>query len=533
MGSIPEYQRKQLASTYVGAAQKDDSGALATQAVRESIEPTLRSSLGRLKEREDLLIEQQVNNKLIGYSLDIEKEARELRKFHSDTPEQYPEKLLEVAKKKADALAKDIPNARVRDGFLAASTTIQKQMPANAVAWSFQKQEENALIAVDDSVRQIELISGEQTDPESLRLNLSSLYSTVHTLPGALIDSKVKNEKFKDGAANAFAAYAANMIQENPYKFGLELERGVYDGFMIPTDDGGSVLLPITATEKQKYLTAAKNAEATAEARKNLNKTFEDAGSLNVLAEKYSKGEVGIKEVLATERAIANDPKSSLEAKEYISALRKSAMSKKAASAVDDVTVLDSINSKWAALETRLDKGVKPERIITDLLKLQTEIEEASAEGWITPASKSLITRKLTPHVYAGAAKQTGFSILGIGADPLHSQYGQIVKRVQGMKLNKTQEMSAKATTFRNFVEQVVASEAKGMSAFISADYAKMIDKAFLMTQAELNPGAQEYQIGVEVPTSYGAFKCIGYDEMGSPLLDLPKELEDKLRAMK
>lgn len=534
MGSIPEYNRQQLASSYVGAAQKDNSTALAIGAVQEAVEPVFKDQLQKLKEREDLVADQRVNNLMIDYSLQVEKEAAILRQENAAYPEEYSKKVIKMAQDKATAMAKDVPNARIQNGFLKASGSAQRAMIPGAVSWSFQKQEDNAVTAVVDSTRLISRASSASMNSEAFAANLGALHNSVYLTPGNLIDEKDKQTLYMKSEKDCWEAYASNRLATDPFGFAKELKSNKYTDFKYSVQNSdGSVsekTLSLEGTDITKYVSLAENAAALSDVKRAQNKLYEDAGALSTLTEKYYAGEATLKDIATTDAVVQNDPKATPETKEYSKALLKVATSKHTQTAVDNPVVIDRIQMKAAAIEQKKTK-TKAKDMITDILKLKTEIENEAAAGNITNGTSGIL-RKLIEPTYLGVLKQDGKTLWFGKSDPYAGQYARVIDRVKKMNLTGDRFLEAKVWAFSKFAEQVYEAEQKGRT-IGNEDLDSFLETSIRSTQGQMFPGSYKYKIGEVISTKAGAFKVIGYNDDGDVLLDTGKDVEDKLKAMK
>ena len=534
MGSIPEYNRQQLASSYVGAAQKDSSTALAVGAVQEAVEPVFKKELQNLKAREDLLAEQRINNLLVDYSLQVGEEDAILRKDNAAYPEQYARKAITMAQDRARAMAKDIPDARIQNGFLKATGAAQRAMVPGTIAWTFQKQEDNAVIAVNDSVKLISRAASTSMNAEAFAANLGALHNSVYLTPGSLIDEKDKQTLFTKGEKDCWEAYASNRLGNDPFGFAKELNSPKYINFKysVQNADGttSEKTLSLEGTDITKYKILAENAAVVSDLKRAQNKLYEDVGAMAVLAEKYYAGEVGIKEVATTNAAVQADTEATPEVKEYSKALLKVATSKHAQTAVDNPVVIDRIQMKAAAIEQKKTK-VKAKDMITEILKLKADIENEVAAGNITNGTAGIL-RKLIEPTYLGVLKQEGKTPWFGKSDPYAGQYARVIDRVKKMNLTGDRFLEAKVWAFSKFAEQVYEAEQKGQT-IGNKDLDDFLETSIRSTQGQIFPGSYKNKIGEFVNTKAGAFKVIGYNDDGVNLYDVPKDIEDKLKAMK
>jgi len=139
VGSIPQYQREQFASSYMGGAQKDDSGARIAGAINENlVEPIRKRDLRRLEERNDALTDLQANNAIIQYGLAYQNGLTEVQKKYAENPDAYPEAAVAHGQDLALAMSKAIPDAKIKAKFESAVASMQRQALPGFINWPRQ-----------------------------------------------------------------------------------------------------------------------------------------------------------------------------------------------------------------------------------------------------------------------------------------------------------------------------------------------------------------------------------------------------------
>lgn len=247
MGSIPQYQRDQFASTYVGGAQKDESNALIAGAVQEeAAEPIRKNEIAKLKAREDAITDLQANNAVIQYGLDVQNGLTQLQKDYATNTSAYPSAAVEYSRKLSGEQAKAIPDSRVRTKFEAAAAAVQRQITAPAIEWVKDKNAYNATVAYTDAVRMTALTMGNTTTAEAYILNRQAFVDTDKLATG-IVDDKTREKLLKDGHKTAIEAHLFNRVMTDPEALIKSIEADEYDS--VPE---------FTAEIKAEYLTKAK-----------------------------------------------------------------------------------------------------------------------------------------------------------------------------------------------------------------------------------------------------------------------------------
>ena len=257
MGKISEYQRSRLASEYVGAAQRDNSAALTTGAMTSAIEPVRQKEVAKLKAREELLSDQRVNNGLIKYNLEVQTMAKELQIKHSANPDAYPEALQAGIDGLAEQYLTKISNKKDRAGLQAAITATKQQMVKPAVEWSYNKQEDNANKAVDDTIETTVLTAESYTSPGELLMGVAALSQSVYDVTTdesgfSMLTTEQKDTKFEDASERIVDVSLTSQAHNSPEQLIKYLKENRYDDLKFNIE-GRKGRVPFTGEMKNKY----------------------------------------------------------------------------------------------------------------------------------------------------------------------------------------------------------------------------------------------------------------------------------------
>lgn len=230
MGSIPQYQRDQFASTYVGGAQKDESNALVASAVQEGlVEPIRKNEIVKLKAREDAQTDLQANSAVVKYSLAVQTGLEDLQKAHASDPTKYTDAAQVYMRATTDKFAEGIGDDRVKTKFMAAAAGIQKQTIGPSLMWVKAQQEANATISVEETARDIALTAGKSTAPIALKQNLDALHDTIDNLAKGVTDPAFNKKMIDKYGPKAVEAHLFNRVMMNPQALINDLNAGEYE----------------------------------------------------------------------------------------------------------------------------------------------------------------------------------------------------------------------------------------------------------------------------------------------------------------
>lgn len=550
MGRIPRYQRRKLASEYVGAPQKDTTGALEAKTVREGLSPILSAELGKLKKQKDAYVATKANMALMKWGLAFQKEQRAIDEATNDDPTQYPERVMNTGNELANSFAEQIQDDKVRAEFLtAAGTTLRQTMP-KAIEYARYKQDQQIALGAKEAVDTVVAQGAFQYTDEQVVNGVQSIYDSVYK-SASVLDAETKNKLWEDGLKRYALAHMNGMLEEKPYVLARRISGGEYTDFKITveTESGGTKTVRLPISDKLlKYETLAKGRIAALKTERDLDDAIQTTSAVGTLIEQISQGEADIGAAMSTSEFIdaqLENPDLSKERKKNLEAAKKAIdatvagiVSKRAASATDNNPKAQDLISRWASLKGKIEEAEGDTRIdtTTEMLELYTDLQDAYEKGYLTTSTRNAIFRNLYRPLFESVQAQKGqryWLNLGSSADPLGKYYRKITERINRMGLNDTESQGAKFKAFMIFVDK--ASNAPGGPENLSDEQLNTyMGGALAAVQRRYNAQVDLYQIGDMVPVEgLGNFKCIGYDDFGSPLLDLPPDIETQLNNMR
>jgi len=543
MGKIPEYQRSKFASSYVGSAQRDDSGEIIAGAVTKAIEPHLQQAIAELKQRQDQIAEQAANKATMQYSLAFQKQALELQNTHADDPKEYPNAVYNMGTELAEEYQKSIPDDRVRSKFLNATNVMQHQAAGKAIEWAFVKQQANVQVDIMDTLETIKIAAGESTTPVELASNLQAITETLFDISDSKIDgisrdAKVKMQaKYNDGALRA---HLANRLGRDPFNLAADLVSGVYDNIRIETARG-ELRVPLTAEMKKDFIEKSKAAEAKHEYRKQLDNIvrFENEG--RELAAKWFDGTASVGDLQKEVNRANADPNATPAYRKNAEAILAASLSQKTTTAFDLPAVVIPIDVKLANLSQTLAKIKKLDKkygegrpkaqqhavgIVTELLEIRTEAWDAYSKGFMTRGKLNGIEKEISSSIMHGVLAQEG---RGKGLLRYKDNYGvhytsmnKKINSFAGISDENKQQTKVEAATY--FVENVMALKAQNpLVPLTSAQYQQAEQSAMDLVSQTRNPNHTFYKVGDVVD----GYKIVGFREDGRAEIDVPSGVRD------
>lgn len=243
MGKVNEFQRKQLASSAVGTAPADRSGAIIGGAI---------SKLGTsVANREAIVADQQAtvqaNYALMTFGLGLQKINSQLQTEMAANPTGYGEKLLHDGEGYLNTTANSIADPRVRSKFLNAGSTLLRAGVLNAGQWVIEQKKRNAIVAAKDSMRLGAIQTGQTLTLEGYLQNAATIEELlIDDIPEDILSTVEVKDFFIEHGPNMLESHLSNRAMHDPQALIDILKSGKYD--KVPN---------FTAAMKTKFINSA------------------------------------------------------------------------------------------------------------------------------------------------------------------------------------------------------------------------------------------------------------------------------------
>lgn len=476
MGRIPQYQRDRFASTHVGDPQLDTSGVDAVAGINAAVQPAVDIAAKEMHNREVIRIDQQANKALIDYSLAYQRRMKDLEREYADNPTAFPEAVGALGTELQTEYANAIPDERIKARFGEAAGSVVKQYSLNAFNWADAKEAANAYTAWAGSLGTAASVAAGASDTETFTATLGQISGIANSNP--LVSPEKVLAMESQTVDEAIKGYMGAQLVNNPKQLWKDMQPGGKYDKLTYMSNGREVPVPLSPTDKQKYMELAEKQYLTYKADRDLKTALNAGGELAELAGRVDSGEAGLNELLFAKDRIYNrgkakdkngDPltEATQEEKDAIDALIKVQVSTLAKSGKTDPYTLDSLNMKWVDLKDKIDElGDDPQKLTTDILKFQAEFSNAYADGKISSTDFNMFSRKISPTIMGAILEQNGQKgAWGFGK--YHDEYGETYKflrsEVESMRLSKDDKIKVRADSYRYFMQSVVSAEERGV----------------------------------------------------------------------
>lgn len=244
MGRIPEYNRGQLASEYVGGAQRDNSEADAAGAIQASIQPIVKNEMQKVEAKRKAEETAVANSHVVDFSLDLQTRLAQLQKDKAANPREYPAAAQTLADNLWTEYQKSIPNENVRREVESAVGVLRRSIVASSLAYVDTQSKTNATVATENAAKVIGLQAGTTITLDGLRDTYTAFDQTLHSesAKNALDAADVKkiDDTYRPGI---LTAHLDNRVRNDRAQLVKDIDAGLYND--IPGFD---------AKMKDKYL---------------------------------------------------------------------------------------------------------------------------------------------------------------------------------------------------------------------------------------------------------------------------------------
>jgi len=183
MPKIPQYNRQKMQSTYIGGPQVSKAGSILAEGAAKALAPVLEQATRQEEEKIQASIDQQANNAIIKYYIAYQEEAKLFQEKYANDPTKFPAAIAERGQELAIEMSQGIPDERVSARFMGGASAAVKQTAFSALSWVGAKQDENALIAANDSFRLASIKTSQDTTPAGFQANLNATIEGLRNIP--------------------------------------------------------------------------------------------------------------------------------------------------------------------------------------------------------------------------------------------------------------------------------------------------------------------------------------------------------------
>lgn len=511
MGKIPQYQRDKFMSSYAGAPQLDTSEANMVAGVAKATDVVVNVEAKKLQERNEVIIDQQANKALLDYSLAYQRQAKDLEKEYADNPENFPTAVTDMGEKLATEYGKTLKDERVAARFGGAANTVIRQSGASALRWAEVKQEENAKVAWTGSLDVAAQEAGIQSSLDGFKNSLGSIATIAKS--NTLISPDTQ-AKYRDAAiAQAQQNYLRSQAVDNSVEFKKQLAAGEYDTVKFQDVDGETHVLTLSRKDRDAYDALAEDAILNARSRRASERLYAADGESKKLLEGYWSGSVGLGEIVAYQERMTLDPESTPEEKANADELAKLARTINRKEGVPDPLKFPEIYGKYEELKKKIKKNKnKPERVLTELLTLNTQTMAAMNEGELTENEGRGLLKGIAGYISQGITK--GGASGWWGGDPYEDAYGFINARSNSLTSATVKQKGAvQGRAYQGFIDRLLAAQDANPGAKIGKkQYMEMATEAYNEAVKMAYPNTA----AIESPTNATASKDGGVVQISS-----------------
>lgn len=525
MGKIPEYQREKFVSSYVGSPQMDTSEAEMVAGISKAGGKVIDVEAKKIQVRNEVIIDQQAQKAMIDYGLAVQRQAKELELQYADNPEAYPQAVTDMGSKLQAEFMKNIKDERVAARFGGASNSFIQRASNAALQWTEVKQEENAMVAWGGSLDVAAQQAGQQTSLDGFKNSLGAIVTVAKSNP--LISTDVQVKRRDAAIAQAQQNYLRSQAIDNSVEFKRQLAAGELDVVKFQDANGETHTLTLSRKDRDTYDALAEDAILNARSKRASERLYASDGESRKLLEGFQTGEVGLGEVVAYQETINLDPESTPEEKANADELAKLARTITRKEGVPDPLKFPELYGKYETLKKKIKKNKnKPERVLTELLTVNTEVMSAMNSGELTENEGRCLLKGMASYISQGIVK--GGASGWWGGDPYEDAYGFINARSNNLTSATARQKGAiQGRAYQGFISKLLeAQDANPGSKIDKKQYMDMAKEAYADAERMVYPGTA----ATDTPTNATASKKGGVTLVNStpPDQKAARTLQDK-----
>lgn len=496
MPRIPQYNRQQFASSYIGGPQADKSGEIIAEGVSQMVTPVIKDQASAMREREQAIIDQQANNSLIKYSIAAQDKIREMQTTYADNPEAIKDELPTALGKMLTSYGETIDDERVRMRFENAGGAFANRASLSSADWIYSKQEENALVATSNSLDTTLIQAGRAGTVEDLTGTIAGMKRTLD-MSKTLVPAAKRKTLFDAYSKQAVVASLNYRVwnDADPLAVTRDIEAGKYDKIEYTGEDGALVTVPLDPAIKDKFLSEARTAANT----RRLNKDYQILARATGEAQKLSvgvyNGDVSANEVADIRDRVYATQGVSEEEKGVVDAAYRVVLRAEQDMVIPDDLAKGEVIAEWNKLSDKIAAGGGADYnradMLRDGLKLQKSIHDAVASGKIDRKFANSVTKRLMPQLTESILGQRSPGVFAkmIGAQDKFREQAHIlnVKVDNKSSVPASEKTRMKATAMSAYYDRV--SDAMDDGATITPKmYQDFANEAFLATMNKYYP---------------------------------------------
>lgn len=466
MAKIPEFERRQLASSVVGTPGEDRSGQMVFNAVADTTNKLTSTGMQLYQEREKAKNDTLVAKSQIDFMKELEDETvaheEEFATFKGDPSERqkvYEDRVRTLFNTRLNAMPTNESKVRFeREGYQMVGKALMREAERASAQQSLVAREDT-LEGLNGLATQAAKMGSNTRIPLATKLQQLDNYNI---LAANLVNASAKNltaeDKIKLEKTHPemiLKGFAAGAIMDNPHELVQAIDAGKFDA--------------LDPLEKADLRNNAIKQIGNLEERGKVNALFTDFESNAAIFDKFAKG----------------DPSAMVDLQNIPDTQQRKIMTEMllgdTANSVDSFEAQFDLMNKMKALEIN-SKGNKSKANMESLINFMGDVAQYSRDGQITPKTAQAYMKKLAVPLYE-KIKNPGFSF----SNALVSAWDAIVSFSVGGAGSVTtadKESKKKAVSIYEDFNAILAKQPEINSSSIAAS----LQQALRMDAVRKNP---------------------------------------------
>ncbi|NCD16510.1 MAG: hypothetical protein EOL91_04200 [Actinobacteria bacterium] len=519
MAQIPQYARKSLVSSYVGApvhSHKADVTAAAGEGLTR-----LSAAVGA---QLDATAKQQAATALYKYqqnytqALAGTKEKQGLADQHADDPLSLPQAALRMGEELASEMANGL-NKRARTEFDNSVKGFLMSENRRITGLAVTQNKANQVVAMEEGLTTLSDSAAYTTDLTDMTQVVDGLYDTAFTVDdgGGAISPKARASLFAKSFNTAKRNFVNGKLMQDPVGFATELNAGEYSSISIKGEDTPF----INATEAKRYISAARSIAKNREEQQMFEFAISNGEMALELIDRFNNGMLSLTDIDDLEFQ-ARELKQNHIADMYGS-FKDILLNGNDAKRMTDTAWFTGVSEDLLILaDKRKSKKISPQQRLKRGFEIITEANKKFAANELTRSDYELINASVNSNIFVPVAKSSSSTTPFLAG--LEQIRGHMQENMKGISESERLDLFTDAMRdYYGVIREV------GMDK-VTEEQAKVASKrAIEAMKARARPEFSSLEVGDMVPTPTGARKMIGRDGIGNPILEFTGEDVRKL----
>lgn len=513
MAQIPQYARKSLTSSYVGAPVDSHRGDVAAAA---------GDGLGKLSTvvgaQLQATAKQQAATALYRYQQNYSRalagtdKEQGLADQYSDDPLSLPQASIKMGEELASEMTKGL-NKRAQTEFSTAVKGFLMSENNRLTGLAMTQNKANQVVAMQEGLMIVADDAANKSDLEGIHGVMNGLYETAFDVDDGkgAVSPKARASLFSKSFDAAKKNFINSRLLNDPVRFAGDLNEGVYESIYLKDRK-----VPfIGGDEARRYISMARSIAKNRDEQKTFDFAISNGEIALQLVDKYNANQLSLADVETLEFQ-ARELKQSEVADMYKS-FRDIILSGNDTRRVTDTPWMTQVSEEIMNMShKRKRKKIPPQDRLMRGFGIIKEANEKFAANELTRSDHTLVNEMINANIFVPAAKSSE------GTTPFLQGLTQIRDHLMAAKgLSESERVDMFADGMRDYYGVIKGQGVKNLT----VEQAKTAaGRAIEAIKSRANPGYSSLEVGDTIPTPTGMRKMVGKDGLGNPIVEFTGE---------